>query len=514
MTTHKINQVAIRTGFDVAHLAITILLAATSWAALYGGLAEKFTFAGAIVIMLLVNIAFDGFPFILGCYVSGELGKENEDNEYEASENLWVVAAVAMILHIGSGIITFSGANLIASRFSKGEEIAGLMQSEESRIQAQNQTATLNYNQAVKDFEKSKNERLKRLADNHNAAVARLQEERLSMQRQNYPRNASLIAQKITSLEKSYQDMAAKIQSENHNIQKPRLESPGNYAAALKSRMEEDQKTKSKIAFALKFTDVCSLVIMALWFVVLFVVPGIAGASNLVIWLFGWAFTLAVKVSQKAVAYDKLLQANSDAQLYAQAEIEENAIRHLAQMEAGYEAQLAEKAERMAQGYSEKLHNVRLEMEAEWEREKKRVESEWEKRVAWEKSEWEREKSEWERQKSEWKSEREQKASEGNPASIGREARVEKASEKTSGASEKARENPSGKTSGMKKTREKKREIRDLPVLFEDVEYKNLLSFEGSMRKAKSDQNREKYLRMKAYYNELLGIEAEIKMVS
>ena len=513
MTTHKMNQVAIRTGFDVAHLAITILLATTSWAALYGGLAEKFTFGGAVVIMILVNIAFDGFPFILGCYVSGELGRENE-GEYEAPENLWVVAVVAMILHVGSGVITFSGASLVASQFSKEEDITNLIQSEEGRIQSQNQAAISDYNQAVRDFEKSKNERLRQLSENHNRAIARLQEERRSMQNQNYPRNASLIAQKIASLEKNYQEMVTKIQGEGHNIQKPRLESPGNYAAALNQRLEEDRKVKSKITFALKFTDICSLVIMGLWFVVLFMVPGIAGVSNLVIWLFGWAFTLAVKVSQKAVTYDKLLQANSDAQLYAQAEIEENAIRRLAQMESNYEKQLAEKAERMARAYSEKLHSMRFEMEAEWEREKKRVESEWEKRVAQEKAEWEREKSEWEREKRREKSEWEQKVSGKNPVSTGRVARVENPSEKGGEGSEKASENPSEKVSEKRKARDRKREIRDLPITFEGVEYKNLLSFEGSMRKAKSDQNRDKYLRMKAYHNELLGIVAEIKKVS
>ena len=212
MLTHRMNKIAIKTGFDVAHLAITVLLATTSWAALFGGLSEKFTAFGATIIMLLINIAFDGFPFILGCYVSGELGQEDEDDKYQASDNLWVVAVVAMVLHIGSGVITFSGAGLVANLFSNGEVITEQMGREERRIQAQNAAAISEYNQAVSTFEASKAKRLEQLAQNHNNAVSRLQQEREAMQKQGYPKNASLIAQKIAALEKGYQESVMKIQ--------------------------------------------------------------------------------------------------------------------------------------------------------------------------------------------------------------------------------------------------------------------------------------------------------------
>ena len=524
MLTHKMNQIAIKTGFDVAHLAITILLATTSWAALFGGLAEKFTFVGAAVLMLLVNIAFDFFPFILGCYVSGELGREQEDDEYLASENLWVVAVVAMVLHIGSGVITYSGANLAASLFSNGEAIAEQIGGEEQRIQAENATAVLEYNKAVSNFEALKAERLKGLAENHNASIARLQAERQAMQEQNYPKNAAIVAQKIAALEKGYQKSVAEIQAETPKVVEPHLQSPGGYAKGLQQRFEEDQKAKNKIAFALRFTDISSLVIMALWFQVLFMVPGIAGNSNLVIWMFGWAFTLAAKVSQKALAYEKLLQANSDDQLYALAAIEENAIRRLQEVEKSYQEQLAEKEEALLRSFQNRASEMSAQFveekkswvqkmerqKTEWEAEK----SEWEKRVAQEQAEWASEKAEWERQKSEWEAEKSEWASGEAPVFSRRVARVEKASGK---ASEKASEKASGewkKRVEGESVRERKRAIRDDEVIFEGKIYKDLKSFAGSMRSAKSAGRNEVYLKMKAHYNSLLGIESTIKKIS
>ncbi len=507
---HKMNQIAIRTGFDIAHLAITVLLATTSWAALFGGLSEKFTTIGAIVLMLLVNIAFDGFPFILGCYVSGELGKENEDDKYQAPENIWVVAVVAMILHIGSGVITFSGANLVANLFSNGEAIAEQIGQEEKRVQSENTAAISQYNQAVSAFEASKSRRLEQLAQNHNAAISRLQAERRAMQQQNYPKNASLIAQKIAALEKNYQESVTKIQAESHKIMKPGPQTPGHYTESLRRQLEEDLKAKNKIAFALKFTDICSLVIMGLWFLILFTVPGIAGVSNLVIWMFGWAFTLTAKVSQKALAYEKLLQENSEGQLYALAAIEEAAIRRLQEVEQNYQRELAEKERVLLSNFLEEKARQAQEIErlkAEWASEK----AEWENRVAQEKTEWASEKAEWERQKTEW-------ASGETPMSIGRVARVENPSGNPSG---KASGNPSGKASGEWKNRvrpvsirEKKRELADKEVEFEGRVYKNLDSFTGSMRSAKSAGRNDVYLKMLTHYKALLGIESTIKKIS